>query len=105
MNIRVTTATAPAYWTSYLVNGDASGLDDREKALADEWIANQAPWYVVDVKRNEEGEAEESRFTWSYSLYGGDAKGGDVCDYVLHRQTRKYVRAETKLAALRDALA
>ena len=102
MGIRVTTATAPAYWASYLVNGDASGLDDHEKALADEWIANQAPWYVVDMTRN-----EESRFTWSYSLYGGggDAKGGDVCDYVLHRQTRKYVRAETKLTALREALA
>jgi hypothetical protein len=91
MTIAVTTATAPAYWASYLVNGDASGLEDREQASADRWIAKQAPWYVVDVARDGDNE-QEARFTWSYQLYGGDAKGGDVLDYVMHRQKRSYHR-------------
>ncbi len=29
------TATGFAYWASYLINGDASGLDDNERACAD----------------------------------------------------------------------
>lgn len=85
--IEVTEVTAPAYWASYLVNGDSSGIDENEKALCDAWKAQQKPWYVVDIARDEDGEAQESRFTWSYALYGGDCSGGDVVDYVLHKES------------------
>lgn len=30
--------TAPSAWASYFINGDASGIDDDEQALADKWI-------------------------------------------------------------------
>jgi len=36
--LSVETATAPSSWASYLINGDASGLDDGEEAAADAWI-------------------------------------------------------------------
>ena len=31
-------ATAPSAWASYLINGDASGLDDGEEDAVDAWI-------------------------------------------------------------------
>lgn len=31
-------ATAPSAWSSYLMNGDASELDDNERQWCDEWI-------------------------------------------------------------------
>ena len=31
-------ATAPSAWSSYLMNGDASELDDCERQWCDEWI-------------------------------------------------------------------
>jgi hypothetical protein len=33
--------TAPSAWASYLINGDASGIDDDDKAAADAWIARE----------------------------------------------------------------
>jgi hypothetical protein len=77
-HIEVDTITAPSVWASYLVNGDASGLDEEEKQLADEWIANHYPWSVVST----EG---EPYFTWHYKLHGGNAEGGEVQDYVVHK--------------------
>ena len=32
------TLTAPSEWASYLINGDASGLNDAEIAACDAWI-------------------------------------------------------------------
>ena len=31
----------PSHWASYFVNGDATGLEDDEQALADEWHTNE----------------------------------------------------------------
>lgn len=43
--------TAPSSWASYLVNGDASGLDDDEQAACDAWVDSLAPHtYCVDAK-------------------------------------------------------
>jgi hypothetical protein len=69
---------APAHWASYLVNNDASGLSESEKAAADRWLETELEPSegVIDV-------SEEPRFTWSFRLYGGDAEGGDVCDYTV----------------------
>jgi hypothetical protein len=84
MTIKVDTVTAPSVWACYLINGDASGLEDVEIKACDAWCDSIAPWYVVDVARDENGEGDEPRFTWSYRLHGGDAEGGEVLDYVVH---------------------
>jgi len=73
------TITGSAYWASYLINGDSSGMTDAEIALCDAWEAREL----------EEGETivscdDEARFTWSYDLHtGADYKGGDVLDYTV----------------------
>ena len=91
MAIEVDEITAPACWASALVNRDRSGLTDNEErelnAALERWQAKG--WRVVDVKRNEDGEGEEPRFTWYYDMYGGTARGGDVIDYVIFVETKK----------------
>jgi len=36
--IKVDEITGVAYWASYLINGDDSGIAVEEKALADKWL-------------------------------------------------------------------
>jgi fermentation-respiration switch protein FrsA (DUF1100 family) len=88
MTLEVDTMTAPSFWACALINADPSGMTDEEIAAMDAYMASLEAdgWYVVDVVRDEDGNADEPRFTWSYDLYGGTARGGDVIDYVLHRQ-------------------
>lgn len=88
MTIETGTATGAAHWASYLVNGDDSGLEPRERELCDAWLARLDPWRVVDVARDASGEAQESWFTWSYGLHtGDDCSGGNCLDYVLHKES------------------
>lgn len=88
----VTEAVMPACWASALINGDyTSFYDDDGKAEIAALEAELARysrdgWIVSDVKRDKDGDAEDPRFTWSYALYGGTARGGDVITYILHRQ-------------------
>ena len=35
------TYTLPAYWASYLINGDASGLEPGEQEQIDAWLAKE----------------------------------------------------------------
>jgi exonuclease III len=88
MTIEVDTITMPAFWATALINDDRTGMSDAEEAAMDAFMQDIEAdgWYVVDVVRNDDGEADEARFTWSYRLHGGDANGGDVIDYVIHRQ-------------------
>lgn len=88
MTIETGLVTGAAYWASYLVNGDASGLEPEEKALADAWLERLGEGVrVVDVERDEDGEACEARFSWSYGLHtGADVSGGDLLDYVTHHR-------------------
>jgi hypothetical protein len=74
--IQFETITGPAYWASYLINNDASGIEADEKARADAWIKRNNVANVVDCE-------EESRFTNHYQLYDplADCTGGDVLDY------------------------
>lgn len=70
--------TGPASWASYLINGDASGLDDGEQAKADAWLAREGAARVVsDVEDSE-------RFTWHMRLHCPElgCDGGSVVDYL-----------------------
>lgn len=85
MTIKVGEAIGAAQWASYLVNGDESEMEPEEKALCDKWQESLAPAYVVDVKRDDDGEPEEPSFTWSYGLHTGDDCAGGTClTYVTH---------------------
>ena len=87
MTINVLEAIGSAYWANYLINGDSSGLEDREIALCDKWVAQREPAFVVDVKRDDNGDAEHQWFTWSYGLHtGDDCSGGECLTYILHEQ-------------------
>lgn len=81
--VKFITVTGAAHWASYLVNGDASGLDTRERWEADQWTKRNGI-EVCDVARDAAGEGEESRFTWSYQVHCPDseARGGSVVDYI-----------------------
>lgn len=92
MSIEVTEVIGPSCWASYLINGDASGMDQAEIDACDAWQQEHKPAYCVDTKRDKSGEGEESWFTGLYWLYGGNASGGDVLTYIFHRQRRKYAR-------------
>jgi hypothetical protein len=43
------TYTLPIYWASYLINGDASGLEDNEQEEIDAWMESEEPGDCVDV--------------------------------------------------------
>jgi hypothetical protein len=58
--------------------GDTSGLSPEELEWLKRFEASLGDWQIADVARDPDGAAEEARFTWSFSLYGGDAQGGDI---------------------------
>lgn len=49
------TYTLPAYWASYLINGDCTGMDDSEIAEVDEFCSDKG--YCV-------GCSDEEEFRW-----------------------------------------
>ena len=75
MTIKTETFELPIYWASYLVNGDDSGLEDREIAEIDSFLDSIPGWYCVGV-----GEG-------SYFSYSNDASslGGDVAEFIFHK--------------------
>jgi hypothetical protein len=84
------TVTLPSAWASALINGDASGLDLRERllcSLAEKDLARDG-LHIVDLARDPDtNEPCEARFTWRYRLYSRDPvpnapAGGMVLDYV-----------------------
>lgn len=78
MSIEADIITGPAFLAPALVNGDTSGLSESDLDCLTRFEESIAPWVVVAT----EG---ESYFTWSYPLYGGNADGGDVIEYVVHK--------------------
>jgi hypothetical protein len=69
-------ATGAACWASYLINGDASGLNEQERNLADAWCEREL------VPNDAIVDCGEPYFSWSYRLYTGSPfNGGDVVDY------------------------
>ena len=69
-------ATGAACWASYFINGDASGLSDEERNLADAWCERELGPNDAIV------DCGEPWFTWCFNLYtGAPERGGDVVDY------------------------
>jgi len=65
------TYTLPAYWASYLINGDASGLEDGEQAAIDSWLAKNGNPNIVSC----DGEPFFSRYNDAGQL------AGDMLEY------------------------
>jgi hypothetical protein len=66
--------TAPSAWASYLINGDASGLEDSDIAQADEWldwVGMGSPVDCVDVG-----------FCWRHDAFNVCPLGADCQEYV-----------------------
>lgn len=64
--------TLPAYWASYLINGDASGLEDGEQATIDAFVAEEGNPHFT-------GCGDETWFARRNDANTGLA--GDVCEY------------------------
>ena len=66
----------PIYWASYLVNDDASGLEDGEEDQVKETLEylELDKWICVDVK-------DDISFEYPFLP---DLLGGDYCTYVFH---------------------
>lgn len=69
---RIETHTLPAHWSSYLINGDASGIDDDDIAECDAYIERNNLPSPVDCG--------DSYFSWHSDAWPNI--GGDVCDFV-----------------------
>ncbi|GJE18743.1 hypothetical protein [Methylobacterium marchantiae] len=80
MSTTADTITLPSHWASFLINGDASGLDDGEQERIEAHLKG-VPGHIVGVEEGSE------RFTWCYAMYGGDARGGGVADYTILRDS------------------
>ena len=84
MEIETDTIEAPSFWASYLINGDSSGMEDREiddaDALQDE--LSREGWYITCP----EGEA----FFGSYFFPSeGRELGCDLLEYPIYREVRR----------------
>ena len=66
----------PIYWSSYLVNNDASGLEDGEEDQVQKTLEylKLDKWICVDVK-------DDISFEYPFLP---DLLGGDYCTYVFH---------------------
>ena len=72
----VTEVRLPIYWASYLVNNDASGLEDGEEDQVQETLEHLEldKWICVDVK-------DDISFEYPFLP---DLLGGDYCTYIFH---------------------
>ena len=78
---RVETALLPIYWAPFLINGDASGLEDGEEEVIETVLKNLRDWFgtrflwAVDV-------SEETEFV--YYPDHGVPYGGMFAEYTFH---------------------
>lgn len=68
--MKTLTYTLPAYWASYLINGDHSGLSDEDKAECDAFMEKEGNPNIVDCG--------EQYFSWHNEATD---LGGDVREY------------------------
>jgi hypothetical protein len=76
MAIEIDEIDAPAHWASYLINGDASGLEDEEQAECDHWLERLKGWSVVSC-------VAEEFFGRFYFAVIGKELGCDLLTYSL----------------------
>ena len=74
MSIKTDIVEAPSHWACYLINGDASGMDEEQIAACDKYFAGME---VIDCN------TETERFTWSADLFGSTSQGDTVCEYTV----------------------
>jgi len=80
--------TGPAFLASALINGDTSGLTEEEDVQTlDGFLKYAEGFEVIDVERDENGEAVEPYFSWNCDLYGATFRGGDLVEYIAVRTT------------------
>ncbi len=76
------TYTLPAYWASYLINGDDSGISPEDKAACDAFHAARglpSPVSCGDTERNPE--TGETGDPWFAHSNDAGTLAGDVWDY------------------------
>jgi hypothetical protein len=66
----------PVYWASYLINGDASGLEPGEADHIERYLSKEGVRHVLDV-------SDEPHFTHYYAMYGGRYDAGEVVEYTV----------------------
>jgi hypothetical protein len=67
--MRTVQLTAPSVWASYLINGDASGIDAEEIAAADAWLTREGLPTPVDC--------EDAGFRWRHDAFEELPLGAD----------------------------
>ena len=75
-----------AFWASYLINGDASGMEDSELDDCHRWLRNNHVRHVVGIVDDSE------RFTNRAALVCGTSlpyDGADVCTYIVELEPDK----------------
>lgn len=77
--LKVFTYTLPAYWASYLINGDASGLEDGEQAMIDAFVTREGNPHFCDC-------GDETWFAWSNDAH--TRLGGDVCRFTAYKNNQ-----------------
>ena len=79
MSVTFHEITGLTYWASYLINDDASGMEDAELDQCHRWMRENRVRHVVSMADDSE------RFTNRAGLLCGVAlpfDGADVCEYV-----------------------
>lgn len=71
--LNIITYTLPAYWATYLINGDDSGISDEDKQQCDSFLSRERLTMPVSC-------SDESWFSWHND--SGNNLGGDVMEYV-----------------------
>lgn len=89
----ITKVTAPSAWASYLINGDATGIDDREQEEADAMVAHIGLGSPTDC--------DDAGFVSNpdYGAYGGDCQTYTFYDGTVFDETTREEFKELTAAA------
>lgn len=74
--IDVVAVTAPAHWASYLINGDASGLETAEVLACDRWLASIGLGAPVSCA--------DAGFCWHHGAQNVAPYGAFCATYLFH---------------------